>query len=108
MNSHSRRQFLKSCGVVIGGVALSPLLLKTPALADPKVPLLTLNDPTAKAVKYIEDFKKSPQAKGNHCANCSFYKKVEMRNGKEVGTCLIFAGKYVLADAYCNSWAKKA
>lgn len=108
MKPNSRRQFLKSCGMFIGGVALAPTLFQAKAWADPKVPLVDLKDPTAKAVKYVEDFKKVPVAKGKHCANCSFYKKVETRNGKEVGTCLIFAGKYVLADAYCSSWAKKS
>lgn len=107
MNSPQRRLFLKGLGILAGAAVLNPIL-NTSAYADPKIPLVDLKDPTAKAVKYMEDFKKVPQAKGNHCANCSFYKKVEQRNGKEVGTCLIFAGKYVLAEAYCNSWAKKA
>ncbi|MFV8259228.1 high-potential iron-sulfur protein [Bdellovibrio bacteriovorus] len=71
------------------------------ALVDP-------NDSVAKAVKYIEDYKKSPEAKGNHCVTCGFYAKKEVRNGKEVGTCTIFAGKLVLGDAWCASWNKKA
>lgn len=107
MKPSDRREFLKVLGVFAGTVALAPLFNHS-AHADPKVPLVDLKDGTAKAVKYVEDHKKVPHAKGNSCANCSFYKKVEMRAGKEVGTCLIFSGKYVLANAYCNSWAKKA
>jgi hypothetical protein len=108
MHSTNRRQVLKFIGLTTAGLFLSPLLESKNALADNKVPLVDGKDATAKAVKYVEDFKKAPQAKGNHCGTCSFYKKIEARNGKEVGTCLIFAGKYVFAEAYCNSWAKKA
>ena len=108
MISKQRRQFMQTLGLFAGGIVLSPLLGQKKAWADAKTPLVDTKDATAKAVKYVEDFKKAPQAKGNHCANCSFYKKADTRNGKEVGTCLIFAGKYVYADGYCNSWAKKA
>ncbi|MBX3040969.1 MAG: high-potential iron-sulfur protein [Bdellovibrionaceae bacterium] len=108
MSSIQRRQFLRFTGWVIGGIALSQLSFPREAHADPKIPLIDPKDSVAKAVKYIEDYKKAPQAKGNRCANCSFYKKVELRTGKEVGTCLIFPAKYVYADAYCQSWAKKA
>lgn len=108
MISKQRRQFMQTLGLMAGGILLSPLISKDSALADAKTPLLDVKDPTAKAVKYVEDYKKVPQAKGNRCSNCSFYKKADTRNGKEVGTCLIFPAKYVLADGYCNSWAKKA
>jgi hypothetical protein len=105
MISTNRRQFLSVTGLIIGGSALGTLWPQAVLAAPP--PLVDLKDPTAKAVMYVEDHKKAPQAKGHHCATCSFYKKGEIRNGKEVGSCLIFAGKYVLAEGYCNSWAKK-
>jgi hypothetical protein len=66
------------------------------------------NDQVAKAVKYVEDFKKSPDSKGNHCQTCGFYTKKEVRGGKEVGTCTIFAGKMVYSNSWCGSWNKKA
>lgn len=110
MNSSNRRQFLTTTLGFFGLGALAQIasLPSTswanagqPTMVDPK-------DGTAKAIGYIEDAKKAPAAKGNKCSNCSFYAKKETRNGKEVGTCLIFPGKYVYADGYCNSWAKKA
>jgi CxxC motif-containing protein len=72
------------------------------------LPLVDPNDPVAKAVKYVEDAKKSADSKGNACASCGFYAKKEVRNGKEVGTCTIFAGKLVQGQGWCGSWNKKA
>ncbi|MGE9744536.1 high-potential iron-sulfur protein [Bdellovibrio bacteriovorus] len=72
------------------------------------MPLVDPNDSVAKAVKYVEDYKKAPEAKGNNCTTCGFYAKKESRNGKEAGTCTIFAGKLVYGDAWCASWNKKA
>ena len=66
--------------------------------------LIDLKDPTAKAVGYVES-SKLPEKK---CSNCSLYVKTELKNGKEVGTCALFPKKLVLANATCNSWAKKA
>jgi hypothetical protein len=79
-----------------------------PAAGGGALPLVDPNDSVAKAVKYVEDHNKSAESKGNHCATCGFYTKKEMRSGKEVGTCTIFAGKVVLANAWCASWNKKA
>lgn len=117
----SRRRFFAQLIGMTGVVAIAPALLKlssasaqekrrsaAPAAGGGAVPLVDVKDPVAKAVKYIEDYKKAPEAKGNHCATCGFYKKTETRGGKEVGTCTIFAGKVVLADAWCASWNKKA
>lgn len=72
------------------------------------MPMVDPNDSVAKAVKYVEDYKKAADSKGNNCINCGFYAKKEVRNGKEVGTCTIFAGKLVLGEAWCASWNKKA
>lgn len=72
------------------------------------MPMVDPNDSVAKAVKYAEDFKKVADAKGNNCTTCGFYAKKETRNGKEAGTCTIFAGKLVYGDAWCASWNKKA
>ena len=72
------------------------------------MPMVDPNDSVAKAVKYVEDFKKTPDSKGNDCMGCGFYAKKEVRNGKEVGTCTIFAGKLVYGQGWCASWNKKA
>lgn len=73
-----------------------------------KFNMVDTNDSVAKAVKYVEDAAKSPDAKGNKCSTCNFYKKVGDNGGKEAGTCTIFAGKHVYANGYCGSWAKKS
>lgn len=123
MTNMNRRSFFATAAKVVGLAVLSPVAIKTlmtseakaeqkrgarPGAAGGAVPLVDAKDPVAKAVKYAEDYKKVADAKGNNCANCGFYKKVAVENGKEVGTCTIFAGKHVLADAWCASWNKKA
>ena len=113
MDPINRRLFFKRALQISGTVLLAPLTMKllgsqTAHAAAVSLPLLNIKDPTAKAVGYIEDHTKSPKAKGSNCKNCSFYVKKEDRNGKEVGTCVIFAGKVVYGNAYCNSWNKKA
>lgn len=76
--------------------------------AGGSMPMVDPNDSVAKAVKYIEDAKKSADSKGNNCINCGFYAKKEMHSGKEAGTCTIFAGKLVYGAGWCASWNKKA
>ena len=115
-----RREFfingLKIVGLTLTahaiGVAVAPSIShseerrKRGASVGPE--LLSVSDPTAKAVGYVENAKKVPAAKGNNCANCQLYSNPQKVNGKAVGACAIFQGKVVLANAYCNSWAKKA
>ena len=115
-----RREFfinsLKLAGLTVAanaiGIALAPSIShseerrKRGAGDGPE--LLSANDPTAKAVGYVENAKKAPAAKGNNCANCQLFSNPQKVKGKDVGTCAIFQGKVVLANAYCNSWAKKA
>ncbi|MFP5519488.1 MAG: high-potential iron-sulfur protein [Bdellovibrionia bacterium] len=124
MNKMNRRGFFAMSAKVAGLALLAPATLKvmvSEAQAEQKrgargggaaagggLPLVDANDSVAKAVRYVEDAKKAPDAKGNNCINCGFYKKVEMRNGKEVGTCTIFAGKVVYGEGWCGSWNKKA
>ncbi|WP_413581705.1 high-potential iron-sulfur protein [Bdellovibrio sp. HCB288] len=75
-----------------------------PAAKSGGMPFVDPNDSVAKAVKYVEDHKKAPEAKGNHCVTCGFYGKKDATSG----TCTIFAGKLVHADGWCASWNKKA
>ncbi|MCM2354479.1 MAG: high-potential iron-sulfur protein [Pseudobdellovibrio sp.] len=107
----NRRQFLVNSGLASGLL----LLLGNKAFSEESrrkkaggPELITPQNSTAKAVGYIEDFKKSPKAAGNKCSTCSLYVKVKDMDGKEVGTCAIFQKMYVLGNGYCNSWAKKA
>jgi hypothetical protein len=122
MTQMNRRGFFTMAVKVVGLAVVAPVAIKSlftsEARAEQKrparggaagaVPLVDAKDPMAKAVKYAEDFSKVADAKGNNCMNCGFYKKAANENGKEVGTCTIFAGKHVLANAWCASWNKKA
>lgn len=123
MSKMNRRDFFSTLVKIAGAAAVAPTVLasvfttskahaqkkrgEAPA-AGGAMPMVDPKDPVAKAVKYIEDAKKAPESKGNKCSTCGFYAKKETRNGKEAGTCTIFAGKLVYADAWCSSWNKKA
>lgn len=127
-NQMNRRSFFSSLLKIAGVAVVAPTalsaLFSNPAYAQKKrgapaagggaaagggsLPFVDSKDPVSKAVKYAEDFKKVPEAKGNHCSTCSFYTKKETVNGKEAGTCTIFAGKLVHGEAWCSSWNKKA
>lgn len=125
MNTNlNRRGFFKTLASVAGLAVVAPTLLNAlfgskasaqerrrgaaPAAAGGAMPMVDPNDPVAKAVKYVEDHTKAPEAKGNVCTTCGFYAKKETRDGKEVGTCTIFAGKLVVGNGWCASWNKKA
>jgi high potential iron-sulfur protein len=99
----SRRRLLKR---VTLGVALMPvagLPLRAAIAAD--LPLVTADDPTAKALKYVSDASKATEAKpGSKCANCSNYQGTA---GSAQGGCLLFPGKAVKAAAWCSSWTAK-
>jgi High potential iron-sulfur protein len=99
----SRRRLLKN---VTLGVALIPIVgipLRTAVAAD--LPLVTPDDATAKALKYVSDASKAPDAKpGSKCATCSLYQGAA---GSAQGGCLLFPGKAVKASGWCSSWTAK-
>lgn len=124
-NKMNRRSFFSAVVKITGVAAVAPAVLASifsskaeaqkkrgegTAAAGAARPMVNPNDSVAKAVKYVEDNKKSADAKGNKCATCGFYgiEKKEMRNGKEVGSCTIFAKQMVPAEGWCASWNKKA
>lgn len=123
----NRREFFKAAASLAGVTLVAPTVLNSvfasKATAEERrrkaapaqggaaaggMPMVDPNDSVAKAVKYVEDLSKAPDAKGNKCTTCGFYAKKEDRNGKEVGTCTIFAGKLVVGNGWCASWNKKA
>ena len=99
----SRRRLLKSVSL---GVALAPIAataLRSAWAAD--LPLLTDDDPTAKALKYVPDASKGSGAKpGSKCDNCKLYQGTA---GSAQGPCLLFPGKSVKATGWCMSWTAK-
>ncbi len=122
-NNMNRRGFFsfvaKTAGIAVVAPTVLTAVFSNSALAQKKrggdapaagggMPMVDPNDTVAKAVKYVEDAAKAPDAKGNHCSTCGFYAKKETRNGKEAGTCTIFAGKLVYGPGWCASWNKKA
>ncbi|HEY8270505.1 MAG TPA: high-potential iron-sulfur protein [Pseudobdellovibrionaceae bacterium] len=116
-----RREFFKNMAKISGVAIAAPALISafTGKMAfaeegrrkksgDAGSQLVDPSEATAKAVGYVEESTKSPKAAGNKCANCILFVKPEKKNGKEVGSCAIFPNKFVVANGYCNSWAKKA
>jgi hypothetical protein len=102
--NRSRRHLLKRLAL---GVALMPIAatpLRRALAAD--LPLVTADDATAKALKYVSDASKSPDAKpGSKCANCALYQGAA---GSAQGGCLLFPGKAVKSTGWCSSWTAKA
>lgn len=98
-NRISRRRFL--LGVPLG---LAPIAaLRWNGAEGAAQALLSPADPAARAVKYVEDAKRAPEAgKGNNCANCALYQGV---TGSTQGSCQLFPGKDVKAAGWCSSWA---
>jgi hypothetical protein len=100
-SSLSRRQLLQRMAL---GVSLTPLVSGglSRALASAG-PLLSVDAPEAKAVKYVEDAKKAKgAAPGSSCATCGLY---QGKNGSAQGPCQLFPGKDVKAAGWCSSWA---
>lgn len=106
-----RRDFFKNMFGVAGLLAAAPVLFNTVNAQaaerkkkDAGPEMVSPNDPTAKGVKYIE----TSAMKDKTCANCVLFNKTGAKDGKDIGTCAIFPGKFVYAKAHCTTWAKKA
>jgi High potential iron-sulfur protein len=104
VTDQSRRRLLESVSL---GLALIPLAwapAQRAVAAD--APLVTADDPTAKALSYTSDASAAPDAKpGSSCANCRFYQGAA---GSSRGGCLLFPGKSVKATGWCSSWTARA
>ena len=99
----SRRRLLKRVTLGMALIAIAGSPLRIAIAGDP--PLVTADDPTAKALKYVSDASKAPDAKpGNKCANCKLYQGAA---GTTEGGCLLFPGKAVKAAGWCSSWTAK-
>jgi len=101
--NESLRRLLKR---VSFGVALAPIAAATLRTAwAAELPLVTTDDPTAKALKYTADASKAPDAKpGSKCDTCKLYQGAA---GSSQGGCLLFPGKAVKASGWCSSWTAK-
>jgi hypothetical protein len=99
-----RRRFFAAAATGLGGIIVAGALPQLALAAD--LPHLTLDDPTAKALNYIEDADKAPapHVAGQNCANCNFYQGA----ATGFGPCQLFVGKAVNAKGWCAGYAKKA
>lgn len=101
----SRRRFLK---VAAGTAAAAAMVGGLPRLARAAdLPHVAENDPTAKALGYVEDANKTKDPKrkaGDVCSNCQFYSG----GPSGYGPCQLFPGKSVNAKGWCVSHSKKA
>ena len=100
----SRRMFLKRATLSVALIPVAGLPVGAALAAD--LPLVTPDDPMAKALKYVPDASKATGAKpGSQCANCKNYQGAA---GSAQGGCILFPGKAVKAAGWCSSWIAKA
>ena len=94
----------RCCSERRSGLSLAPLALTAaPATAAADLPLISEQDPAAKAVHYVEDASRAEgAASGADCSNCSIYGALA---GTSKGTCTLFPGKLVKAAGWCNKWS---
>jgi hypothetical protein len=104
VTDESRRRLLKRVTLGVALIPIAGLPLRGAVAAD--LPLVTADDPTAKALKYVSDASKAPDAKpGSKCANCQLYQGA---GGSAQGGCLLFPGKAVKSTGWCSSWTAKS
>ena len=96
--SESRRRLLRSLALAASVGTFASTRLR----AADDLPLISVDDPAAKAVKYAEDTKKVKESEGNRCDTCSLYNG---KDGSPQGPCQLFKGKAVKAAGWCNAWA---
>ena len=109
----SRRRFLAQAAIAMpAGAALLNAALTGTASAQAPLPQLDVNDPTAKALLYVEDAakvdRKNPlAARFTPDQNCNTCSKIQGKAGDAHRPCAIFPGKLVSAKGWCSVWAKK-
>ena len=103
LTDESRRRLLKKATL---GMALFPFAgLPFSAVIAADLPSVSADDPIGKALKYVSDASKAPNAKpGSKCANCANYQGTA---ASAQGGCLLFPGKAVNAVGWCSSWTVK-
>ena len=95
--NQARRHFLKGLAVIpVASIAG----YQATAHAGGHGTMLSTDDPTAKALGYVE----TSVVAGKNCANCNLYSGA---GDAKAGPCTIFPGKLVTAAGYCNSWIPK-
>ena len=109
----SRRQVIK---VGLTGLAALPLsVLVQPESAWAEGPKLEESDPMAQQLGYVHDATKADTTKfpkragadgdSQFCRSCQFFTG---EGDAEWGECVVFSGKLVNANGWCNSWFLKS
>ena len=96
----SRRSFMKIVGTALCAAPAALALRNVAVAAD--LPLLSESDPTAKALKYVEDVKTSKADPTHICAKCALYSGGA---GSAQGPCKLFPKNQVKAGGSCSAWA---
>lgn len=105
----SRRSALR-----FGAAAAAAVLFVDLAAADATaapLPPVEADNPTAKALGYVEDATKTDTAKykqyqpGQHCENCRL---LQGKAGDARRPCQLFPGKSVSVKGWCAGWVKLA
>jgi hypothetical protein len=129
----NRRSFLQSLAAVVGVLTFSklgqaeerkrgggaPVAGGTSGSAAGGDKMVDPASPAAKAVHYtenkstIKDASLKTERQGvkfdqQFCKGCGFFSNPGKVNGKDAGSCQIFAGQKVNANGWCSSWNKKA
>jgi hypothetical protein len=101
LRNPARRALLKQAAL---GLSLGPLALAAaPAAPAAELPLISEQDPAAKAVHYVGDASRAKgAASGADCSTCSIYSAA---GGASTGTCTLFPGKLVKAAGWCSAWS---
>jgi hypothetical protein len=100
----SRRRLLRSASLAVVLAPLTGATLGTAWATD--LQQVPPDDPMAKALKYVPDVSKAPDAKpGSKCENCKLY---QGSAGAAQGPCPLFPGKGVKAGGWCSSWIAKS
>ena len=95
-NHLNRRRFL--LGLAVAAPA-SSLVISKGALAQ-DLPKLSLDDPLAVGLQYVEVSAKE----GQNCANCL---QIRGNDGDAYRPCAIVPGKSVAAAGWCSAWVAK-
>jgi hypothetical protein len=101
----SRRHFLRT--MAVAGPAAGTLFMVNPALGQ-DLPRLSMDDPLAKGLMYVEVASESdaPNYKpGQNCENCLH---IQGNEGDAWRPCAIIPGKSVAADGWCSAWVAKS
>jgi hypothetical protein len=100
----SRRAVLKN--LLLGGAAVAAVVgARWSRSAAPEK--VDVNDPTARAVGYVEnasqvDIKKYPgYVQGSNCDNCLL---LQGKAGNNYRPCSLFQGKLVAVSGWCTGW----